>query len=101
MEVDLIRRGRQVGSAVTQDLSLGGMALQLDKPILNPKDIVLLRVWIHGVAQTLRGFVIYRLKNKCGVMLIGMSKGATRAYFNFLRDMDVPLRMVLDRASPQ
>ncbi|MCG7913487.1 MAG: PilZ domain-containing protein [Candidatus Thiodiazotropha weberae] len=99
MKVDLIRRGQNIGSAVTQDLSLGGMALELEKPNLIPNDIVLLEVWIHGVVQTLRGFVIYTVKNKSGIMLIGMSKEATRAYFNFLRDMNIPLRMVLDKAS--
>ena len=101
MGVELIRRGRHIGSAVTQDISLGGLALLLDKPILIPNDIVLLKVGIHGVLQTLRGFVIYTLENKSGIMLIGMSKEATRAYFNFLRDMNIPLRMVLDKASHQ
>ena len=57
LELDLIRRGQHIGSAVTKDLSLGGMTLLLDKPILNPSDIVLLKIWINGELQTLRGFV--------------------------------------------
>ncbi|MES9992820.1 MAG: PilZ domain-containing protein [Candidatus Thiodiazotropha sp.] len=99
LEVDLFRRGQHIGSAVTKDLSLGGMTLLLEKQALNPNDIVLVRVWIHGELQTLRGFVIYTAENKSGIMLIGTSRDATRAYFNFLRDMDVPLRMALDSGS--
>lgn len=96
LEVDLFRKGRHIGSAVTKDLSLGGMTLLLDEPALNPNEIVLLRVWIQGELQTLRGFVIYTAEEHIGIMLIGMSKEATRAYFNFLKDMDIPLRWALD-----
>ena len=98
LEIDLVRRGRHIGSAKTKDLSLGGMTLLLDKPTLNPNDIVLLRIWIHGELQTLRGFVIYTSQAQSGVMLIGKSREATRAYFNFLRDMEVPLRSALDKS---
>jgi hypothetical protein len=96
--VELTRRGCDIGSAVTKDLSLGGLALELDDPILNPNDIVLVKVWMQGTQQTLRGFVIYADDKKCGVMLIGMSREATRAYFNFLKEMDIPLRMVMDKS---
>lgn len=72
------------------------MTLLLDEPALNPNEIVLLRVWIQGELQTLRGFVIYTAEEHIGIMLIGMSKEATRAYFNFLKDMDIPLRWALD-----
>jgi hypothetical protein len=98
LSVDLVRRGRRIGSAVTEDLSLGGLALQQCTPDLKQNDIVLLRVWLHGEMQTLRGFVIYTSESKSGIMLIGMSRDATRAYFNFLRDMNIPLRMVLDKS---
>lgn len=96
LEVDLIHRGQHIGNAMTKDLSLGGMMLSLDKQTLNPNDIVLLQVWIQGELQTLRGFVIYTSENQTGIMLIGMSRDATRAYFNFLRNMDIPLRKALD-----
>lgn len=96
LEVDLFRRGQHIGNAMTKDLSLGGMMLSLDKQTLNPNDIVLLRVWIQGELQTLRGFVKYTFENQTGIMLIGMSRDATRAYFNFLRDMEIPLRAALD-----
>jgi hypothetical protein len=99
IELDLVRRGQHIGNAVTKDLSLGGMTLLLDKPTLNPNDIVLLRVWLRGELQTLRGFVVYASETRSGIMFIGMSKEATRAYFNFLRDMGVPLRSELERAS--
>jgi hypothetical protein len=89
MEVDLVRRGQHIGSAEIKDLSLGGMMLSLDKPALNPNDIVLLQIYIQGELQTLRGFVIYTSENHTGIMLIGMSRDATRAYFNFLKDMNV------------
>ncbi len=98
LEIDLIRRGQHIGSAVTKDLSLGGMTLLLDKATLSPNEIVLLRIWIHGELQTLRGFVIYTSRSQSGIMLIGMSREATRAYFNFLRDMEVPLRSALERS---
>jgi hypothetical protein len=97
LEVELVRRGQHIGCAVTKDLSLGGMMLSLDKTTLNPNDIVLLEMWIQGELQTLRGFVIYTSEDHTGIMLIGMSRDATRAYFNFLRDMDVPLRMALEQ----
>lgn len=100
LEVDLIRRGQHIGNALTKDLSLGGMMLLLDKHTLKPNEIVLLRVWIQGELQTLRGFVIYTSDNQTGIMLIGMSRDATRAYFNFLRDMETPLRMALDDTKP-
>jgi hypothetical protein len=102
LKVDLYRRGEHIGDAVTKDLSLGGMMLSLDEQTLNPNDIVLLRAWIQGELQTLRGFVIYSSNGQSGIMLIGMSRDATRAYFNFLREMDIPLRMALDktRSSP-
>jgi hypothetical protein len=90
LEVDLVRSGKHIGSAEIKDLSLGGMMLSLDKPSLNPNEIVLLQMRIKGKLQTLRGFVIYTSKNYTGIMLIGMSRDATRAYFNFLKDMDVP-----------
>ncbi|MGD8914267.1 MAG: PilZ domain-containing protein [Candidatus Thiodiazotropha sp.] len=89
LEVDLVRRGQHIGSAVIKDLSLGGMTLSLDKPALHPNDIVLLQICIQGELQTLRGFVIYTSEKHTGIMLIGMSRDATRAYFNFLKDMDV------------
>ncbi|MEJ2405161.1 MAG: PilZ domain-containing protein [Candidatus Thiodiazotropha sp.] len=99
LDIDLVRRGQLVGSAVTKDLSLGGMTLSLDKPTLYPNDIVLLRIWIKGELQTLRGFVVYTSETRIGIMFIGMSREATRAYFNFLRDMQVPLRTALDKSS--
>lgn len=98
LEVDLIRSGRHIGSAVTRDMSLGGMKLLLDQTTLNPNEIVLMRVWIEGKQQTLRGFVIYTSENHSGIMLIGTSREATRAYFNFLRNMDIPLRLALDKS---
>jgi lipopolysaccharide assembly outer membrane protein LptD (OstA) len=98
LDVDLFRRGQHVGNAVTKDLSLGGMMLSLDRQTLNPNDIILLRVWIQGELQTLQGFVRYTSKNQTGIMLIGMSRDATRAYFNFLRDMEIPLRIALDNS---
>ncbi|MEJ2612599.1 MAG: PilZ domain-containing protein [Candidatus Thiodiazotropha sp.] len=99
LDIDLIKRGQLVGSAVTQDLSLGGMTLLPDKSTLYPNDIVLLRIWIKGELQTLRGFVVYTSETRIGIMFIGMSREATRAYFNFLRDMQVPLRAALDESS--
>jgi hypothetical protein len=99
LEVDLFRKGQHIGNAMTKDLSLGGMMLSLDKQTLSPNDIVLLRIWIQGEQQTLRGFVKYTSNNQTGVMLIGMSRDATRAYFNFLRDMEIPLRMALDNTN--
>ncbi len=97
LELDLVKRGHLIGSAVTKDLSLGGMTLLLDKPIVHPNDIVLLRVWLNGELQTLRGFVVYTSESRIGIMFIGMSKEATRAYFNFLREMRVPLRTALEK----
>ncbi|MGD8908421.1 MAG: PilZ domain-containing protein [Chromatiales bacterium] len=90
MEVDLVRRGQHIGSAKIKDLSLGGMMLSLDKPALKPNEIVLLQMRIQGELQTLRGFVIYTSENHTGIMLIGMSRDAARAYFNFIKEMDVP-----------
>jgi hypothetical protein len=97
VEVDLIQKGQHIGNAVTKDLSLGGVSLLLDNSPLNPNDIILLRVWIQGEVQTLQGYVIYTSQNLSGVMLIGMSKEATRAYFNFLRKLDIPLREALNK----
>ena len=97
LEVDIFRSGQHNGNAVTKDMSLGGMMLLLDKPTLNPNEVILLRAWIQGKIQTLSGFVIYTSQTHSGIMLIGMSRDATRAYFNFLRDMDIPLRMALDK----
>ncbi|MEW8506447.1 MAG: PilZ domain-containing protein [Candidatus Thiodiazotropha sp.] len=96
LEVDLIRRGQYIGSAVTKDLSLGGITLLHEKSTLKPNEIVLLHVWIQGELQILRGFVIYTSENHSGIMLIGMCREATRAYFNFLRGMHIPLRMALE-----
>ncbi|MES9971281.1 MAG: PilZ domain-containing protein [Candidatus Thiodiazotropha sp.] len=96
LEVDLFRRGQHIGNAVTKDLSLGGMTLSLEKSTLKPNEVILLRVWIQGKVQALSGFVIYTSQDHSGIMLIGMSRDATRAYFNFLRDMDIPLRLALD-----
>lgn len=98
LEVDLFRRGLHIGNAITKDLSLGGMMLMIDEPVLTRNDVVMLRLWIQGEELTLRGFVIYTSQNHSGVMLMDMSRDATRAYFNFLRDMEVPLKAALDRS---
>lgn len=98
LEVDLFRRGQHIGSALTKDISLGGMMLQSEEPRLRRNDVVLLRVWIHGEEQMLRGFVIHTSQKRSGIMLIDMGKDTTRAYFNFLRDMDIPLRIALNKS---
>jgi hypothetical protein len=85
--VDLFKNGRHIGSAKAKNISLGGMLLQSDQSTLDQNDVILLRMWIEGAPHRLNGFVIHASPKQNGIMLIGMCKNTSRAYFNFLRDM--------------
>jgi len=91
----MFRRNKHLGHGKTRDVSLGGMKLQNDLPVLGRNDVIIMRIWIDGVEQELRGLVVHTDKNIAGIMLIDMSKDITHAIFNFLKGMEVPLRMAL------
>jgi len=95
LEVDVFRREKLLGHALTKDISLGGMMLQNDQPVLKRNDVIVLRIWMNGVEQFIRCLVIHTSNHFAGVMLIDMSKDASRAIFNFLKEMEFPLRMAL------
>jgi hypothetical protein len=95
LEVDLFKRDQPLGSAITKDISLGGMMLQNDQSILHRNDLIAIRIWVHGIEQVLRGLVIHTNQNYAGVMLIDMSKDVSRAFFDFLKEMQVPLNSAL------
>jgi hypothetical protein len=95
LEVDLYRRDQLLGHALTKDVSLGGMMLQNEQPTLNRNDLVVLRMWVNGIEQIMRGLVIYTNQNYAGVMLIDMNKEVSRAFFDFLKEMQVPLKSAL------
>jgi hypothetical protein len=95
LEVDLFYRNRPLGHAQTKDISLGGIKLQSDKPMLSQNDLISMRLWVNGVEQTLRGLVIYTQHNFIGVMLIDMDRDRSSAMFNFLKEMQIPLKVAL------
>jgi hypothetical protein len=95
LEVDLFKRDRPLGSAITKDLSLGGMMLQNDQSILSRGELIAIRMWVNGVEQIMRGLVIHTNQNYAGVMLIDMNKEVSRAFFDFLKEMQVPLKSAL------
>jgi hypothetical protein len=95
LDVDVFRRDQLLAHAQTRDISLGGMKLQHGQPVLNRNDVVVLRVWMNGEEQVMRGLVVHASQESAGVMLIDMSRDTTRNMFDFLREMDVPLRMSL------
>lgn len=95
LEVDVFRRDKHLGHAQTKDVSLGGVLLQSDQPVLKRNDVIVLRIWMKGVEQAIRGLVIHTSQESAGVMLIDMSKEVSRAIFDYLREMDVPLKMSL------
>jgi hypothetical protein len=94
-EVDIFRRDKLLAHATTRDISLGGMLLQAEPPLLNPNDLIVLRVWMKGAEQVLRGVVVHATSPYAGVRLIDMSQDASRAMFDYLREMEVPLKMAL------
>ena len=95
LQVDVFRREKLLGHAYTKDMSLGGMSLQTDLPMLNQNDMIILRIWMKGVEQVLRGLVVHASLKCAGIMLIDLNKDTSRTIFNFLRDMEVPLKMAL------
>ena len=94
-EVDIFRRDKLLAHATTRDISLGGMQLQAEPPLLSPNDLIVLRLWMKGAEQVLRGVVVHATSQYAGVRLVDMSKETSHAMFDFLRDMEVPLRMAL------
>ena len=94
-EVDVFKRDKLLAHATTRDISLGGMLLQTEPPQLSPKDLIVLRVWMKGAEQVMRGVVVHATSQYAGVRLVDMSKEASHAMFDFLRDMEVPLKMAL------
>ena len=95
IEVDLFRRDQHLGHAQTKDISLCGMMLQNDEPVLKRNDVIVLRIWMEGMEQVMHGLVIHTANKCAGVMLIDMSKDASRAIFHYLREMDGPLKKAL------
>lgn len=95
MEVTVFRRDRLVGQLMTRDISLSGMLLQTDPAKLNPHEMVVLRVWMKGVEYVLRGIVIHASQGGAGIMLIDMNRATWLAIFNFLRELDFPLKQAL------
>ncbi len=95
LEVDMFRRDKHLGHGQTRDISLGGMMLQNDNTALKRNDVIAIRIWINGIEHVLRGLVIHTSEAQAGIMLIDLDKETLRAVFNFLRDMEVPLRMAL------
>lgn len=80
---------------MTRDISLGGMLLQTAPADLSPNEMVVLRVWMRGVEYVLRGIVVHASQVGAGIMLIDMNRATWLAIFNFLRELDVPLKMAL------
>jgi hypothetical protein len=96
LEVDVFKREQLIGHVLTKDISLGGMTLKSELPTLNRKDVIALRIWIDREEHILRGYVIHTSQEYTGVMLIDMNKTTTRALFEFLREMDIPLKNALN-----
>jgi hypothetical protein len=88
LDVDLFKHGNHIGSTTTKDISLGGMMLQNDDPSLNLNDAILLRMSMQGEERAVSGFVTHSSQNIAGIMVTGMSRDTTRAYYKLLRDMD-------------
>jgi len=101
VKVDLFKRDQLLGHALTKDISLGGMMLQNGQPVLNRNDVIILRIWMRGVEQFMRGLVIHCSQESAGVMLIDMNKDTSLAFFNFLKEMETPLKMALDTFDKQ
>ena len=95
LEVDMFRRDTHLGHGLTRDISLGGMMLKNERTVLKRNDVIAIRIWINGSEQVLRGLVIHTSETQAGIMLIDMDKETLRAFFNFLREMEVPLKMAL------
>jgi hypothetical protein len=95
LEVAVFRRDRLVGQLTTKDMSLSGMLLQTEPAKLNPNEMVVLRVWMKGVEHVLRGIVVHASQIGTGIMLIDMNRATWLAIFNFLRELDFPLKMAL------
>jgi hypothetical protein len=95
LEVDLFKRGQHLGRAQTKDISLGGMMLYNQQPLVKHNDLINMRVRINGEEQAMRGLVIHTDHESAGVMLIDMDKEVTRSFFAFLQDMRVPLHSAL------
>jgi hypothetical protein len=95
LEVDMFRRDKHLGHGQTRDISLGGMMLKNDRTVLKRNDVIAMRIWINGVERVFRGLVIHTSEKQAGIMLIDLDKETLRTIFNFLRDMEVPLRMAL------
>jgi hypothetical protein len=95
LEVDLFKRDQPLGSTTTKDISIGGMTLQNTQSNLYTNDLIEIRIWIHGKEQFIRALVIHTRQNNAGVMLLDMKKEVSRAYFNFLNEMGVPLKVAL------
>lgn len=84
-----------MGQLMTKDISLSGMLLQTDPAKLNPNEMVVLRVWMKGVEHVLRGIVVHASQTGAGIMLIDMNRATWLAIFNFLRELDFPLKLAL------
>jgi hypothetical protein len=95
LEVDLYKRDQHLGHAQTKDISLGGMTLNNQQPLVKNNDLINMRLWINGEAQVMRGLVIHTDHQSAGVMLIDMDKEVTRNFFSFLQEMKVPLHSAL------
>jgi hypothetical protein len=95
LEVDLYKRDQHLGRAQTKDISLGGMMLNNQQPLVKHNDLINMRLWINGEEQVMRGLVIHTDHQSAGVMLIDMDKEVTRNFFSFLQEMKVPLHSAL------
>jgi hypothetical protein len=87
LEIDLFKSGQHIGSALTKNISFGGMLLLNDQPILDLNENIMLHMWIEGAPHRLSGLVIHASPKHNGIMLMGMSNDTKRAYFNYLREM--------------
>ncbi|MES9833027.1 MAG: PilZ domain-containing protein [Candidatus Thiodiazotropha sp. DIVDIV] len=93
LKVDIFKNDHHIGSTITKDVSLGGMKIQSDGLSTSLSGVVLLQLSIQGEQFLVSGFVVHSSRKTSGIMFYGMSRDATRAYFNFLSQLEMPLRM--------
>jgi hypothetical protein len=101
LEVDLFKRDQLLGRAQTRDISLGGMMLQCETPALNRNDLIVLQLWVNGIEQVMHGLVIHTNNKVAGIMLIDMNRETSRAFVDFLKGMQVPLKSALSMFAKQ
>lgn len=96
LKVDIFKRDKLLGQALTKDISLGGILLQNCHSELSRNDVVTLKLGIEGEEHNVRCLVVHASQNNIGVMMIDMSKDTLQAIFNYLRENELPLRNAFD-----